>query len=147
MSRATLWRWLALLAVLCVLVPTAASLVAAAPAPEQEDDQEDYDEAEGAFLGGPDPPCAFPCMLVMLALFVAALVAGLVLGLAVAGVVLALIAVLGVACLGLAAWFAWQGMWLAAVAAFLPVILTVWAIVAKRRTKCKRDDSAAGRKM
>ena len=147
MSRATLWRWLALLAAVGALVLSAAGPVAAAPAPEQEDDQEDYDEAEGAFLGGPDPPCAFPCMLVMLALFVAALVAGLVLGLAVAGVILAVAAVVGAVCLGLAAWFAWQGMWLAAVAAFLPVILTVWAIVAKRRTKCKRDDSAAGRKM
>ena len=148
MSLATLWRWLALLAAVCALVLSAAGPVAAAAAtPEGDDNHEEYNEADGAFLGGPDPPCAFPCMLVMLALFVAALVAGLVLGLALAGVILAVAAVVGAVCLGLAAWFAWQGMWLAAVAAFLPVILTVWAIVAKRRTKCKRDDSAAGRKM
>jgi len=147
MKSLTLWRWLALLAAACALVPTAPGLAEEQPPPEQEEanKQNDYDEAENAFLGGPDPPCMFPCGVVVGMVYLVALVVALMLGLVVTGVILVVVVVLAGLCLALAAWFAWQGMWLAAAVMLLPVVLAVWAIVARGPSgqRANRDDGPA----
>jgi MFS family permease len=60
---------------------------------------DDYDDADDAFLGGPDPPCFFPLgvliLLVIVAIFVAAAVLGVVAA-AAAVVVTAVLAAVGV---------------------------------------------------
>jgi len=127
-------RRLLLTAVACALAP--ALLAAADASPDETDDAdayEEYNEAENAFLGGPDPPCMLPCGLVVLALMVAATALAAALGLAIAGVLLVLIVLAAGLCLACALWLAMQGMWLAAGVAFLPVILSIWAIVTERR--------------
>jgi len=134
-TRAGTWNCFALFAAALVLFPAVPGLTAETPAPEERDDEDQsYDEAEHAFLGGPDPPCMLPCVLVLCVLFAAAILVALAVGLVLTGVVLVAIVVMAGGCLALAAWFAWQGMWLAAVLALLPVILAIWAIVAKKRT-------------
>jgi len=129
-------RWLLLAAVACALAP---GLLAAADAsPDETDDAdayEEYNEAENAFLGGPDPPCMLPCGLVVLALMVAATAVAAALGLAIAGVLLVLIVLVAGLCLAFALWFAMQGMWLAAAVAFLPVMIAAWAVVKERRRR------------
>jgi hypothetical protein len=140
MMRAGAWKWLALAAAMSAPFLPAGAALAEAPAFPERDDPE-YDEADHAFLGGPDPPCMLPCALVVLVIYVAVLTVALVLGAALAGVVLAAVAVVGAVCLALAAWLAWQGMWVAAAVALLPVVLAIWA-VARRRPNRRHGDAA-----
>ena len=143
MTRAGTRNCFALFAAALVLFPAVPGLTAETPAPEERDNEDQgYDEAEHAFLGGPDPPCMLPCVLVLCVLFAAAILVALAVGLVLTGVVLVCVLMLAGGCLVLAVWCAWQGMWLAAVLALLPVILAMWAVAAKKRTNrgASRDE-------
>jgi len=54
----------------------------------------DYNEADDAFLGGPDPPCMLPVAMLILFVFLILLAAAMVVGIVVAVVTLAVTAVL-----------------------------------------------------
>ena len=77
-----------------------AIMIGAAPALAAEYEErpsaspDDYNEADDAFLGGPDPPCMLPVVMLMLFVFVILLAAAMVLGIVVAVVTLAVTAVL-----------------------------------------------------
>ena len=144
MTRAGVWPRVAFLVAALALAAATAGFSAEPAVPQEEDEEgQSYDEAEHAFLGGPDPPCMLPCALAFLVLYTAVLVAALVLGVALAGVIMVLVVVLSGLCLALAAWLAMQGMWLAAVVVLVPVILGVWLAIAKGRTP-PQPDGAAG---
>lgn len=96
------------------LAPAPAPALAAYDRPSARDDghEDDPDDADGAFLGGPDPPWLLPFVLLFW------------LGLVV--VTVALVAVGAV----VAAWLLFQGAGALAALAILPgLLITVWVIV------------------
>jgi hypothetical protein len=129
-------QWLAILAVSCTLLAATLGLAAENP-PPPEQHEEDYDEAEGAFLGGPDPPCMLPCVVVLWLLIMVAFLVVLVLGLVVTSVALVCAAVLLAAGTALALWLVWQGMWVAGVLVFLPPALLLWYALRKSRRRVR----------
>jgi len=116
------------------LAPACAAMAADRLEPPAADDPSETDDAEDAFLGGPDPPCLLPCVVVLWALVLALGVAALVVGLAVSAAVLAVCAALLVAGVLGAAYLALQGAGYVAGLALVPAtVVIVWAVVRARR--------------
>jgi hypothetical protein len=125
-----------------ILLALAAALVAAtlAPAPslaaeDKPTAHDSYDDAQDAFLGGPDPPCMLPCVVVLWLVVLVVTAALLAIGAVAAGFLL--VAGLALMALGavLAGYLMLQGAGLLAALAILPGLLVVVWVALRRPTR------------